>query len=99
VFLRLRGQYRYGRSIVSEVSQQQVKSMIRDRDFRRLLILSAVVGLVVSLAAWAFLTIVPFVQDLIYMDLPGVLGFSETPWGWPLPVLAIAGALTALALL
>jgi H+/Cl- antiporter ClcA len=73
--------------------------MIRDRDFRRLLILSAVVGLVVSLAAWAFLTIVPFVQDLIYMDLPGVLGFSETPWWWPLPVLAIAGVLTALAIL
>ena len=84
---------------MSEVSKQQVKSVIRDREFRKLLILSAVVGLVVSLAAWAFLTFVPYLQDLLYVDLPGALGFSETPWWWPLPVLVVAGGLTALAIL
>lgn len=84
---------------LGELAPQTAKSVIRDKAFRRLLLMSAFVGLVVSLAAWAFLTLVPFMQDLLFLDLPDALGFSESPWWWPMPVLVTAGALTALAIL
>lgn len=83
---------------MSNVAPQNAKSVVRDRDFRRLLVLSAFVGLVVSLAAWAFLTIVPYIQDLLFFELPDALGFSGRPWWWPLPVLVVAGLLTAVSI-
>jgi H+/Cl- antiporter ClcA len=78
---------------------QDAKSIIREQQFRRLLILSAAVGLIVSVAAWAFLTLVPWIQDLLFIDLPGFVGFSDRPWWWPIPVLAVAGVLASLAIL
>jgi H+/Cl- antiporter ClcA len=41
---------------------------------------------------------VPWIQDRVYIDLPKALGFSEAPSWWPLPVLAIAGLITAFAI-
>jgi hypothetical protein len=38
-------------------SLADVGSLIRSRDYQRLLLLSAVVGLLISLAAWCFLTV------------------------------------------
>jgi H+/Cl- antiporter ClcA len=80
-------------------SPHDAKSVIRDPQFRKLLILSAMVGLIVSVAAWAFLTLVPWIENLLYVDLPDFVGFSERPWWWPIPVLVVAGALTAYAIL
>lgn len=77
---------------------QDAQSVVRNPGFRRLLILSAVVGLIVSVGAWAFLTLVPWTQDRLFVDLPEVLGFSGAPWWWPIPVLIVAGTLTALAI-
>ncbi len=48
---------------------------------------------------WAFLTLVPWIQDRVYITLPDALGFSEAPWWWPLPVLAIAGLILTILLL
>lgn len=75
-----------------------VDEVIRGRDFQKLLVLSALVGFVVSLAAWAFLSLVPWIQDTVYLDLPSGLGFDTTPWWWPIPVLAVAGIITAFAI-
>lgn len=83
---------------MGEIAPQNAMSVIRDRGFRRLLIFSAFVGLVVSAAAWGFLSLVPFLQDLLFVDLPDVLGFTTAPWWWPIPVLIAAGTLTALAI-
>jgi H+/Cl- antiporter ClcA len=63
-----------------------------------LLLLAAVVGLLVSVACWCFLELVHEVQDEVYDDLPGRLGFETMPSWWPLPWLVLAGLLTAIAI-
>jgi H+/Cl- antiporter ClcA len=63
-----------------------------------LLVFSAIIGVVVSLASWAFLELVHGIQVGIYRDLPSDLGFDLVPWWWPLPWLALAGLLTAVAI-
>jgi chloride channel protein, CIC family len=73
-------------------------ALIRSRPYRALLVLAALIGIVVSLAGWAFLELVHAVQVGVYEDLPGDLGFDTVPWWWPLPWLAVAGVLTALAI-
>jgi H+/Cl- antiporter ClcA len=72
---------------------------IRSREYRRLLVVSALIGILVSLASWCFLELVHWLQQAVYQDLPRGLGFTTAPWWWPLPVLAVAGLLTAMAVL
>ena len=71
-------------------------ALIRSRPYRALLVIAALVGLVVSTAAWCFLEIVHLLQIWVFNDLPGELGFSSQPVWWPLPWLALAGAVTAI---
>ncbi len=65
-----------------------------------LLAIAAVVGVLVSLAAWCFLQLVYQIQRELYTHLPSALGYSHGPplW-WSLPILAIAGLITAFAIL
>jgi len=74
------------------------KALMRTRRYRMLLLLAAFVGIVVSLASWAFLQFVFELQRWVYTDLPSGLGFSTVPSWWPLPIMAIAGILTAIAI-
>ncbi len=62
-----------------------------------MLLLAAVVGVVASLVTWGFLELVFHVQQWVYTDLPRGLGYDTTPLWWSLPVLAIAGLVTAFA--
>jgi chloride channel protein, CIC family len=73
------------------------EQLIRTRAYRRLLVFSALVGVVVSLACWAFLEVTHALQVGLYEHLPEALGFATPPWWWPLPVLAVAGLLVAAA--
>jgi H+/Cl- antiporter ClcA len=73
-------------------------SVIRSRAFIGLLVLAAIVGIFVSLAAWCFLELIHYTQQWVYTDLPQDLGYESTPTWWSLPVLAIAGAVTAFAI-
>jgi chloride channel protein, CIC family len=74
-------------------------ALLVSRRFLVLLALAAVVGLAVSVVAWGFLELTHNVEDWVYDDLPGAFGFDGgAPTWWPLPVLAIAGALTAVAI-
>ncbi len=73
------------------------EALIRSRQYRRLLVLSAVVGVLVSLACWAFLEVTHAVQERLYKDVPQSLGFDSPPWWWPLPILTVAGLLIAIA--
>ena len=73
-------------------------AILRSRAFVVLLVFAAVVGVVVSYAAWGFLEAINWIQDGVYDDLPGALGFDSTPTWWSLPVLAIAGLITAFAI-
>ncbi len=73
-------------------------ALIRTSDYRRLLVLAAVIGVLVSLASWGFLELVHQMQQWVYKDLPNGLGFNGAPPWWPLPVLGIAGVIIAVAI-
>ncbi len=86
------------RSTSAETPPPDPGSMIRSKQFRRLLVLSALIGVLVSLAAWCFLELIHAIQQGVYEDLPDLLGFDAPPWWWPLPVLGLAGLITAFAI-
>src|SRR5215470_9260585 len=74
-------------------------ALIRSRDYRRLLVVAAVIGVLVSLVSWGFLELIHYIQEWVYKDLPDWLGFTGVPTWWPLPVMLVAGVLTAVAVL
>jgi H+/Cl- antiporter ClcA len=61
-------------------------------------VFAALVGLVVSAASWAFLELVHELEVGVYRDLPHHVGYSSAPTWWPLPWLALAGAITGLVI-
>jgi H+/Cl- antiporter ClcA len=71
---------------------------MRSRQYRALLVLAALIGLLVSAAAWCFLEGVHEIEVLVYDDLPDHLGYETVPVWWPLPWVAFAGLLTAFAI-
>jgi chloride channel protein, CIC family len=73
-------------------------SVLRSKGYHVLIVLAAVLGAVVSLAAWGFLELVHEIQQWVFTDLPDALGFDAVPSWWPLPVLALAGLITAFAI-
>ena len=84
----------------AELSSEQADALIRSRRFLVLLVLVAIVGVVVSLAAWGFLQATVQVQRELYTHLPHAVGYQNGPpkW-WSLPVLAVGGLFVALAIL
>lgn len=74
------------------------RAVMRSAAYRKLLVLSAGVGIAASLVAWSLLTLVPVIQDAVFLDLPDALGYAAPPWWWPLPVLLLAGLVTAVAI-
>lgn len=62
------------------------------------IVLAAVLGVIVSLAAWSFLELIHQVQQGVFTDLPGDMGYHTAPWWWYVVVLAVAGLLIALAI-
>src|SRR3954471_9583814 len=64
-----------------------------------LLGVAAVVGLAVSFASWGFLEGVHQIQVGVFEKLPREVGYDNgAPVWWPLPVLALAGLITAFAI-
>ena len=55
--------------------------------------------MLVSFVSWCFLELVHWIQTEVYQSLPSGLGLQPVPWWWPLPVLAVAGVLAAVAIL
>jgi chloride channel protein, CIC family len=86
-------------SSAAEARADQIdpSALMRSRQYRRLLVGAAVIGLVVSVVSWAFLEFTHLLQEWVYTDLPEALGFHQAPWWWPLPVLLVAGLIIAFA--
>jgi len=63
-----------------------------------LCVLAAVVGLVVSIAAWCFLELIHQTQHAVFTDIPSDMGYHSPPWWWLVGVLAIAGVVVAVAI-
>jgi H+/Cl- antiporter ClcA len=76
-----------------------VDALIASKRFVGLLLLVAVVGVIVSLAAWGFLEALHQIQQELYTHLPHALGYENGPpkW-WPLPILAIGALIVAVAI-
>ena len=82
-----------------ELSPEQIDATINSRGFVVLLLVAAVVGVVVSLAAWCFLELVNQIQRGVFVHLPSDLGYlSGPPLWWGLPVLALAALIVAVAI-
>jgi H+/Cl- antiporter ClcA len=73
-------------------------AILRSRDFVKVLVLAAVVGIVVSVVGWAFLELVHQIQVGLFSDLPDALGFSGVPEWWYVAWLLVAGVVTAFAI-
>jgi H+/Cl- antiporter ClcA len=71
---------------------------MRSREFRMLLVLAALVGVVAAVVAWGFLELLHHMQGWVYTDLPEAFGYDDAPLWWSLPVLAIAGVIVAFAI-
>src|SRR3954453_19795869 len=84
---------------MGEVGPADPAGMMRSRQYRVLLVLASLVGLVVSAASWCFLEGVHELQVWVYEELPGELGYHTVPVWWPLPWVALAGLITAVAIL
>jgi H+/Cl- antiporter ClcA len=82
-----------------ELSAEQASATMRSKPYAVLLVLTAVVGVVVSLAAWCFLELVHQMQQEVFTHLPHALGYPDGPpvW-WPIPVLVIAALIVAFAI-
>ncbi|MDN3241755.1 chloride channel protein [Glycomyces tritici] len=63
----------------------------------RLLALAALIGVPVSVAAFAFLALLHWLTHLVWEDLPARWGFDPVPWWWPVPWLLVGGAIVAVA--
>jgi H+/Cl- antiporter ClcA len=73
-------------------------ALLRSKSYLGLLAIAALIGAPISVVAYGFLALVSKLQGWIFTDLPKGLGFhGEPPW-WPVPVLALAGVLVALAI-
>jgi H+/Cl- antiporter ClcA len=71
------------------------QTLLRSKDYLRLLFLAALIGVPISAAAYGFLALVSYLQRELFTHLPDGLGFhGEPPW-WPLPMLVIAGLTVA----
>jgi H+/Cl- antiporter ClcA len=77
----------------------QAAATMRSKPYIVLLVIIAVIGVVVSLAAWCFLEATYQVTREVYTHLPHALGYDNgAPLWWSVPVLAIAGVIVALAI-
>ena len=84
---------------LAEMSAEQADATIRSKQYVALLVVVAVVGVIVSLAAWCFLEGIHQIQQELYTHLPHAVGYKNGPpkW-WPLPILAIGALITAVAI-
>ena len=73
------------------------QALLRSNSYVKLLILAALLGVPVSALAYGFLELVDWLQESLFTDLPGTLGFDSVPVWWPLPLLALSGLLAGLA--
>ncbi|WP_030457923.1 chloride channel protein [Kitasatospora sp. NRRL B-11411] len=81
--------------VVDTSSPPSLRELLRSPGYGRLLLVSALVGVPVSLAAFGFVGLEHELQHWVWGSLPEALGYGQPPWWWPLPALALAGLLLA----
>ncbi|MGO9788613.1 MAG: chloride channel protein [Solirubrobacteraceae bacterium] len=88
-----------GAGAASATAPQDPGALLISKGFLVVLAIAAIVGFVVSVAAWCFVELTYQMQQELYHHLPNAFGYNSGPplW-WPLPILAVAGVITALAI-
>jgi H+/Cl- antiporter ClcA len=87
-------------STPKEITAAQADALIASKPFIGLLVIVAVLGLILSIAAWLFLEGTYQLQQELFTHLPHALGYQNgAPNWWYLLVLAGGALLVALALL
>ena len=69
--------------------------LLRSRGYVTILVVAALIGAPVALAAYWFLQLATHLQGWMYVDLPKAVGLGSPAW-WPAPVLVAGGLLVAL---
>ncbi|MFB6893999.1 chloride channel protein [Kitasatospora sp. NPDC056327] len=72
-----------------------LRQVLLTKGYLGLLLISALVGVPVSLAAFWFVGLEHQLQHWVWESLPDALGHDRAPWWWPLPALLLAGLLLA----
>lgn len=70
----------------------------RSPEYVRLLVLAALLGVPVAIAAFGFEWLTGETQQWLFDSLPSGLGFEAAPWWWPVPVLVVGAVLVAVAI-
>lgn len=73
-------------------------AVVRSKPYLSALLLAAVLGIPISVAAYGFLALVAAVQTYVFTDLPNNVFAEGTPAWWPVPWLALCGLLTGLTI-
>ena len=84
--------------VPAEPTKEEADALMRSRQFAGLLVLAAIVGVVVSVAAWCFLEGTFQLQRLLFDHLPDDLGYDEPPGWYLVIVLALAGLIVGWAI-
>lgn len=84
---------------MSEVRQDQGEPGItlHSPGYLKLLLFAGVLGVPMSVVAFAFLATVHQLEHLVWHTVPHELGFDDVPAWWAIPPLALAGLLVGLA--
>jgi H+/Cl- antiporter ClcA len=72
--------------------------VLRSKSYLALLVFAALLGVLISAAAYGFLALVSYLQKELFTHLPHGLGFANEPVWWPLPVLLVGGVLVSLSI-
>lgn len=82
-----------------ELTPEQAERTMSSRSYLMLLAIVSIVGVLVSFATWGFLELIHQITQELYTHLPHAVGYPHGPpvW-WPLPILGVAGVITALAI-
>jgi H+/Cl- antiporter ClcA len=72
--------------------------LLKSRSYVGLLVVGALVGAVVAVAAYFFLKSVADAQQYLFSSLPDDLGFDGPPVWWPVPLLALGGLVVGLTI-
>jgi H+/Cl- antiporter ClcA len=72
--------------------------VMRSRQYLRVLVLAAALGVPISAAAYGFLWAINHGRHLLFETLPTALEFTSVPAWWPVPFLAVGGLLTGAAI-
>ncbi|MEU4081664.1 hypothetical protein [Streptomyces venezuelae] len=74
----------------------RLRDLLLAPGYLKALIVSALIGVPVSLVAFWFPVGPHGLEHLLWADLPHDLGWDTPPWWWPLPLLLVAGAVVGL---